>query len=224
MRKVILVSCAALALAACGKTPPPRRAGLWSETIVRDGHAVEMGLVGSVKVCLAPTTDAQSPIFSYASAERRSKARHCTSTSASRRLDGVYTFGSTCPLPGVNNGVLTTKGQASGDFISRYHLRIESVIVRPAPFMALNSDHVDEIDGEWLGPCPANMEARGHGFFCPMARCLPTRPNDRSTPRSPHVALTKGCVPDGGVRPAAPIRPTDRGSERPSGTMRSWRR
>jgi hypothetical protein len=73
-----------------------------------------------------------------------------------RGLDGGYSFASTCPMG--SGGTVTTKGAASGDFSSAYHLHIESD-VSGADFAPMNGHHVTDVDGKWLGPCPAGMAA-----------------------------------------------------------------
>jgi hypothetical protein len=112
--------------------------------------------MNSIKVCTDTARDAKSAVFNHDAAAQQAKAHHCTSSAASRGLDGVYRFSSTCPVPG-GNGTIDTKGTASGDFTQSYHLRIQADITRPAPFAGLNSHQVDDIDGAWLGPCPAGM-------------------------------------------------------------------
>ncbi|MGH7023123.1 MAG: hypothetical protein ACREEB_05965 [Caulobacteraceae bacterium] len=112
--------------------------------------------MNSIRVCVDTTRDARNPVFSFAAAVKQAQVGHCASPVANRGLDGVYSFSTSCPIPG-GNGTLLTKGTASGNFTSHYHLHIERTITRPAPFTALNSHHVDDIDGAWVGACPPGM-------------------------------------------------------------------
>jgi hypothetical protein len=154
MRRTILVSCAALALAACHGTPPPRRAGWWLQTFTRDGQTRQLGVFHFIRLCVGPGMDAQSPIFNFDQAVKMAHTQNCAAPTANRGFDGVYSFSSTCPKPG--GGTIVTKGTASGDFTAAYHLKIESTVTG-APFDFENGRHVTDIDGKWLGPCPAGM-------------------------------------------------------------------
>jgi len=156
MRKAMLLCCAAAVLSACNGTPQARRPGLWAQTLTRDGNSTRLGPMNSIRVCINASRDAANPVFNYAVAVSQAKAKHCQPPVAKRGLDGVYSFSLTCPIPS-GNGVTMTKGTASGDFNSHYHLHIERTVTRPPPFTALNSHHIDDIDGAWLGPCPPGM-------------------------------------------------------------------
>ena len=62
---------------------------------------------------------------------------------------------------------MSVKGAASGDFATSYHVHVESD-VSGAAFAPMNGHHVTDIDGKWLGPCPAGMAGGdmefGHGI------------------------------------------------------------
>jgi len=159
MRRVTLVlwvSCAALAMTACQQTPPARRAGLWLQTFAHDGSTRGLGLMKSVRVCVDAKTEARNAIFNHDLAVKLAKARHCATPTASRGLDGIYSFTSNCPLPN-GNGQEVLKGTASGDFVTTFHLRMQTDTTYSPPFTPLNSSRVVDIDGKWLGPCPAGM-------------------------------------------------------------------
>jgi hypothetical protein len=130
---------------------------LWVETFTHDGHARGISVVGPVKMCVDAATDLKNPIFNHDLALAQAKAHNCRGVRDDRYLDGTWGFGSTCDLPGGNNGTATIKGAASGDFTAHYHLRMETSVAHPAPFEAFNRRHVDEIDGTWLGPCPTGL-------------------------------------------------------------------
>jgi len=167
MKAGFLIVSAALALTACQKAPsgsaptpsskpadtpasaPQRRAGLWSQTFNRDGKAAPMG---AMKICVDAATEAKASVFSHdADAKGLDK---CSQKSMSRSPDGGYAFSSTCPLPG--GGTMVTHGQASGDFANGYRVHVESDVTNAA-YGPMNGHHVTEMQGQWLGPCPAGM-------------------------------------------------------------------
>jgi len=177
--KVLRVYLAALALAACQKpaaTPagaptasapsaspasPQRRAGLWQQSFTRDGRATPMA---SMRLCVDPTSEARASVFTRGAASQRLADSHCTGMAASRTLSG-YSFASTCPMTG--GGTVVSKGAASGDFATSYHVHVEND-VSGAAYGPMNGHHVTDIDGKWLGPCPAGMAPGdmeiGHGM------------------------------------------------------------
>jgi hypothetical protein len=53
-------------------------------------------------------------------------------------------------------GQTASKVSASGDWASGYHIHTETDTTG-APIAAANGHHVTDIDGKWLGPCPAGM-------------------------------------------------------------------
>ena len=169
MRTIGLIGMSALALCACGKsrtattasggaaptasqpaavanTMPARKAGLWRQSFSRDGKPNPMG---TSQMCVGATTDAQANVFGEKASEKM-----CSARSVNRALDGTVQFTSTCSIGA--GGTVTSKGTASGDFSSRYHIRSESDVTG-ASFAPMNGHHVSEIDLTYLGPCPAGM-------------------------------------------------------------------
>jgi hypothetical protein len=153
---IFAVGAAALALAGCNQTPPYRRAGLWQETFFRDGRPPALGMYQSAKICLDNTVEAKSPIFNYDAAVKAARLGNCETPSASHGLDGLYHFASRCPR--LDGGSTQAKGTASGDFTTGYHLRLETITVGSRS-LEKNGRHVTDIDGRWLGPCPAGLSA-----------------------------------------------------------------
>jgi hypothetical protein len=170
MRTIVLVTPAVLALAACQKAPgaasgalptkdanastsatPQRRAGLWEQSFSRDSHEIS---IGSMRLCVDPTSEARASVFSRGAVMQRMPESHCTASTTSRGVGGSYSFSSTCPM--IGGGTIITKGVTSGDFSTTYHVHIESD-VRGAAYAAMNGHHATDIDGKWLGPCPAGM-------------------------------------------------------------------
>jgi hypothetical protein len=158
MRKALLAAGVALALAACQQTPPPRRAGLWQQSFSKDGNSHGLGPMQTVSVCVDPKTEAKNAIFNHDLAVKLAKARHCDTPTASRGLDGLYRFTSSCPLPN-GNGKQLLEGTLSGDLTTTFHLHLRAETDYSPPFTPLNYHHVSDIDGKWLGPCPPGMAA-----------------------------------------------------------------
>jgi hypothetical protein len=147
---------AAVVLAGCNRTPPPRRPGLWYQSFAQDGAVKGLGPMRASRVCIGAQTDANNAIFNFDLAVKLAKDRHCETPTAAHSLNGLYKFMSNCPLPN-GNGRSLLEGTASGDFTSAYHLRMQTDTTYSPPFTPLNSRHVIDVDGKWLGPCPLGM-------------------------------------------------------------------
>jgi hypothetical protein len=175
MRILLLTGAAALALIACQKAPPPasatasatgagasagvtgassgaphRRAGLWEQTITKDGQKVGFG---GMRMCLDEAALDKAAGAANTGLGKQAQS-DCSQHSASRGLDGVYRFSSTCAFP--EGGTSVTTGQASGDFSTSYQVKIDTTI-SGSKYAAANGHHASEVDGHWLGPCPAGM-------------------------------------------------------------------
>ena len=169
MRNLFLVSSAALALDACQKpagapgagtssaagvgasasATPQRRPGLWQQSFSRDGHATPMA---SMRLCVDQALEAKTSVLTHGmSGEHDTR---CRLGSVTRGLDGSYSFSSTCPMG--DGGTVTTKGSTTGDFSNAYHVHVESD-VSGATYAPMNGHHVTDVDGKWMGPCPAGM-------------------------------------------------------------------
>jgi hypothetical protein len=180
MRTLLVISSATLALAACQKSPgaatasghgqtagpaatasngttPQRRAGLWQQTISREGgqgSSSAMNAMGGMKICIDASTEAKSAMLSHNINAGRMASSHCAPPTTSRGLDGGWSFSTTCSMGEA--GTITSRGTASGDFSSAYHVHVETDVAG-ARYGAMNGHHVTDIDGKWLGPCPAGM-------------------------------------------------------------------
>jgi hypothetical protein len=173
MRGILLIGAAALTLAACQKAPgaasgqstaaatpadtpmggpPHRRAGLWEQTIARDGKPMGMG---DMKICVDDAMEAKAAMFKSVGPMGQSGAdKDCTHNIPSKGLDGSWSFSVTCKMPdGMQE---SSTGKISGDFSSGYHLDLTSDTTG-ASFAPMNGHHTMQIDGKWLGPCPAGM-------------------------------------------------------------------
>jgi hypothetical protein len=127
---------------------PARKAGLWEQTMSRDGKA---NMAGKMRQCIDATTDAKMASFG-----RQMGKSACTRQEGSRGLDGGYHFTSSCSMGAM--GTVVSTGTAAGDFSSAYKVRIESDITG-STFQAANGHHVTEMAATYLGPCPAGMVA-----------------------------------------------------------------
>ena len=131
MRGFLLIGAAALTLAACQKSPgagsdqtaaapaetlasgaPHRRAGLWEQTITRDGKTLAMG---AMKICVDDAMEAKAAMFkSTGPMGQSAEGMNCTHDAPTRGLDGSWAFTATCKMP---NGMQeVTSGKVSGDF------------------------------------------------------------------------------------------------------------
>jgi hypothetical protein len=136
---------------------PQRRPGLWQQTISREGAQgpmAAMNAMGGMKLCVDAATEARSTMWGRDAASASSA--HCSPPVISRGLDGTLSYATTCAMGAA--GTMSTKGTASGDFSSAYHVHAETDI-SGAKYAAINGHHVTDIDGKWLGPCPAGMAA-----------------------------------------------------------------
>jgi hypothetical protein len=191
MRAVLVIGSAALALAACQKSPgatgaaassdttttastatpqggplsatPHRRSGLWSQTVTRDGKPMGVGSMsmGAMQMCVDAASEANQTVFSHDAAVKAEANRHCTMAPPTRTADGGWTAVSTCPMP--SGGSTTTTITASGDFNNSYQVQMD-MVATGAPMAALNGHHVMNIEGKWVGPCPAGMAGGDMSF------------------------------------------------------------
>jgi hypothetical protein len=169
MRLILLIAAAA-SLAACNKpaaTPaatasaspggeaapaagaPHRRAGLWQTSVTVDGHSSPMA---TMKLCVDAAMEAKSTAFHPTTPMGLGKSNPCAYPPPTRNLDGSFSFSGTCPVSG--GGQISTKGSASGDWSSAYHVHIETDSTGVA---VASGHHVTDMDGKWLGPCPEGM-------------------------------------------------------------------
>ena len=158
MRAMLVVGLSTLTLAGCdgGERParsvatlPAPKAGLWRESLTRDGHA--MGLIGEMRACL--DADARARLTTLGG---RAGKGLCQDRAVTRDADGAYHFSSICETgPG---GRVTTQGVVTGDLASRYRIHTESDTTG-ASLASMNGRHVADVEADYLGPCPADMTA-----------------------------------------------------------------
>jgi len=165
MRRVLVLGVSVLALAACQKkeetaaatgegapaaasapagpvTPPKRKPGLWSQTMVTGG------VTQTVKICLDEATEARMTIWG-----QQVNQEMCARNSFAR-MPGGWTFDSECDMGGM--GKVTSKGTVTGDFNSRYVIKATSTTTGSSMPEANRTDTM-EMTGVWEGACPAGM-------------------------------------------------------------------
>ena len=151
---------------------PTRKAGLWEQTMMRDGKPAMGPMGGKVSLCLDAEIGAKMHVFG-----RQMGRGMCQQQSLTRNLDGSYAFASSCDFPG--GGKAVSKGTANGDFNSRYVVRSDSDVTG-APFERMNGDHTMEMTAVWKGPCPAGMKPgdmlMGNGMKVNMAQMMGHHP------------------------------------------------
>ena len=165
MRTIILVAASALALTACdrrgdarpapagaaavqGAPPPARRAGLWEQSMSRDGETP--AVVGKMRLCIDAASEAKLSVLGG-----RVGKDACRRRAFVRRPEGGYAFTSTCGMGAV--GVTRSTGTLSGDLASRYRIHAQSDTTGSS-IPSMNGRHVTDIDATRLGPCPAGMD------------------------------------------------------------------
>jgi hypothetical protein len=173
MKRVLVMSLALVALAGCGKkevgkapaanaqtsddhasgavpaapsptAPPPRKPGLWRQTVSSDKTSQ------TTRICLDASVD---KVMNWWGAQADKSA--CSENTITPRAGGGWDFRAVCETgPG---GRTVSTGQASGDFGSRYTVDMTSVTTgAPAPLA--NGTRKIKIDAAWQGPCPPDMK------------------------------------------------------------------
>ncbi len=152
----VLAGCFIAALTGCGRhdggasktagtTPGVRRAGLWRQTVVRDGRSTPLG---PMRVCIDAATDAKMTMIGHAVGGSR-----CTRSSV-KAPDGSITFHSMCSFGRA--GVVESSGAVQSDFSSSYRLHAVST-VHGSVYGPMNGPHVTDISASYVGPCPSGM-------------------------------------------------------------------
>lgn len=122
-----------------------RRAGLWRQTVFRDGRPTPFG---AMKLCVDNVTDSKMTMIGHAVIGSR-----CT-RAVIKQLDGSIRFHSVCSFGRA--GVIDSNGAAWSDFSSAYHLHANS-FVRGSVYQPLNGPHATDISANYVGPCPSDM-------------------------------------------------------------------
>jgi hypothetical protein len=123
--------------------PPHRRAGLWAQTMTT------AGMHQTIKMCLDADTDAKMAIWGQAMGKNTCAKNLVTPT------PGGWAFESECDMGG--SGHVVSKGTATGDFNSRYTVKVSSTTTGSQMAQA-NGQHEMSLDAVYEGPCPAGMK------------------------------------------------------------------
>ncbi len=170
MKRVLVSAAAVLALAACGKKdeagkapdaasagapasasapaavamkPPERKAGLWTQTMT-SGKMTQ-----TTRICFSDEVNKKMSIWGQQGAEDM-----CSKHSMTPTLGG-WKFSSVCNMGA--GGTITSEGEATGDFGSRYTVKIRSSTTGAAS-PQMNGEHEMTMEGTWQGPCPADFK------------------------------------------------------------------
>lgn len=125
-------------------TAAKRKPGLWSHT------TAVAGMNQTSKICIDEKTDAEFSAFGQKMAKDA-----CSDQRMTRRLDGSIEFSSTCNLGA--GGTVTSQGVATGDFNSRYQVKMTSTTTG-AQMAQANGTRDMTLEAVWEGPCPADMK------------------------------------------------------------------
>ena len=154
--RCLIVGCLLAGLAACVRPSHGvsradnsgsglRRAGLWRQTVVRDGRPTPFG---PIRICVDGATDARMTMIGHTVGGSR-----CTRTVA-KQADGSIRFHSICSFG--RGGVVDSTGAAWSNFSSTYHLHADSK-VKGSIYRPLNGAHATDVSASYIGPCPSDM-------------------------------------------------------------------
>ena len=124
--------------------PPHRKAGLWAQTINATGAAQ------TIRMCLDTDTDAKMAIWGQAMGKDNPCSKNVVAPTA-----GGWTFESECDMG--QGGHIVSKGSATGDFNSKYTVKVSSTTTGAA-YAQANGAHEMTLTAEYQGPCPAGMK------------------------------------------------------------------
>jgi len=161
-----LTGLALISLSACNKTapaasasaaPPPtsvaaatphHREGLWEQKMTIEG----MGVSTTTQLCVDKSFQ-EARAFTPQS---RSGHSNCSNYSASRQLNGDWSFSATCPTG--RGGTVTTNGVVHGDFDSAYRMEATTTI-SGADVPQMNRTMKMTMEAKWLGPCTPGQKS-----------------------------------------------------------------
>lgn len=163
MHRALILGVSLLALAACQKksdatvavgdapkasaaplvAPPNRKPGLWAQTVTTGG------MTQAMKLCLDDATSAKLTVWGQQTSKDMCAKSEITPTV------GGWAFTSECDMGAA--GKISTTGETTGDFNSKYQMKATSVTIGSSMAQA-NGTHEMEMTGTWEGACPANMK------------------------------------------------------------------
>jgi hypothetical protein len=121
---------------------PPRKPGLWKQTMVMDGAPTGGGII---QLCVDAASEAKMNI-----AAQNMPGAKCAPPQFNRAADGTISFTNACDMGA--NGKIQTSGTIKGDFNSGYVATIAST-TSGAPYAAMNGAHTMVVTATWTGPC-----------------------------------------------------------------------
>ena len=125
-------------------TPPPRKPGLWTQTVSM------AQMQQTTKLCLDEATDKQMAWWGSQAAKST-----CPEQTITQHMGGGWDFHSVCKS--AAGGTTTSSGTATGDFGSHYKVEATSTTTG-GPMPEANGEHKVAIEATWQGPCPAGMK------------------------------------------------------------------
>ena len=150
MKKVILLGVALTALAGCDKLPffkvasPPRKAGLWEETVQSDRSPTPL----VSQWCFDEASDKRSPVLP----KGPRRAGLCQKFAVAKSGDS-YTVDTSCSFTGAT---MTSHAVITGDFTAKYTIN-STVDVSNSPDPARNGEHKTTITAVYKGDCPSDL-------------------------------------------------------------------
>jgi hypothetical protein len=125
-------------------TPPKRKSGLWAI------DTAAMGRNQTIRTCVDQTSDAEMAAWG------RTGEESCAQAKVKPIAADSWEFESTCTIPG-GGGTVTSHGTATGDFSSKYVVKVRSTTTGSSMPQA-NGEHEIQMTATWEGPCPADMK------------------------------------------------------------------
>jgi hypothetical protein len=126
------------------KTPPLRKAGLWTQTVTSSKTTQ------SIKMCLDEAVQKKMQLWGQSMAKS-----DCKEQSITPHMGGGWDFHSVCNMG--ESGTVTSNGSATGDFNNHYTMTLTSTTAG-SPMPQANGEHKTVIEATWSGPCPSDMK------------------------------------------------------------------
>lgn len=123
---------------------PKRKSGLWAIS------TSAMGRAQTIKTCVDSAQDAEMAAWGQEQGDKM-----CSQHSYAP-IPGGWKFDSVCEMPG-GSGKITSSGTATGDFSSKYTVKVHST-TEGSSMPQANGTHDMEMSAVWEGPCPADMK------------------------------------------------------------------
>lgn len=134
---------AVAAAPAAPMTPPKRKSGLWAIS------TNAMGRDQTIRTCVDAASEKDMTSWS------QQQAGETCSQNSFKPVAGGWAFESVCNMPS-GGGKITSSGTATGDFNSKYTVKVHSMMEGSSMPQA-NGTHDMEMNATWEGPCPAGM-------------------------------------------------------------------